>query len=86
MLTEGLHSGLASGVVPSSFRIIRQLLERVEDAKTGKVLIKEAYVPIPADQLKYAELQAETLGSELVSYLPLTKVFGIQGFVVECYA
>src|SRR5262245_26682500 len=32
VLKEGVHSGMASGIAPSSFRIIRQLLARVEDA------------------------------------------------------
>ena len=74
VLTEGLHSGLGSGVVPSSFRIIRKLLERVEDAETGKVLIPEAYCEIPPDQLEYAELSAKALGTELTSCLPFVKV------------
>ena len=39
MLDEGVHSGEASGVVPSIFRIIRQLLDRIEDATTGRVLL-----------------------------------------------
>lgn len=39
ILTEGVHSGASSGVVPSTFRIIRQLLSRIEDEKTGKVLL-----------------------------------------------
>lgn len=47
ILTEGVHSGSASGVVPSTFRIIRRLLDRVEDAETGEVLIPEATVEIP---------------------------------------
>ena len=41
VLEEGVHSGDASGIVPSSFRIIRQLLSRIEDEKTGKVLVDD---------------------------------------------
>ncbi len=41
ILTEGVHSGDASGVVPDSFRIVRMLLERIEDAKTAKILIND---------------------------------------------
>src|SRR5207245_175831 len=37
VLTEGVHSGAASGIVPSSFRILRQLLDRVEDSRTGQI-------------------------------------------------
>ena len=47
VLEEGVHSGSASGVVPSSFRIIRQLLDRVEDAATGTLLVPEMHVDIP---------------------------------------
>lgn len=46
VLKEGMHSGI-SGYVPSSFRIIRQLLSRIEDENTGEVLIKELKVNIP---------------------------------------
>ncbi len=62
VLTEGVHSGDASGIVPSSFRIIRQLLDRVEDAATGAVLLDEAHVDIPADRLAEAETTAAELG------------------------
>ncbi|SDC86273.1 Acetylornithine deacetylase/Succinyl-diaminopimelate desuccinylase [Actinokineospora iranica] len=50
VLRSGQHSGLASGVVPSSFRVIRALLDRVEDTETGEILIKEMHVDIPADR------------------------------------
>lgn len=46
-LTEGMHSGLAGGVVPDSFRIVRELLDRVEDSKTGDVKVPEAHCEIP---------------------------------------
>ena len=38
ILSEGVHSGDASGLVPSSFRIMRQVLDRLEDSKTGRLL------------------------------------------------
>ncbi len=47
ILGEGAHSGAASGVIPSSFRIARQLLDRVEDAATGEVRLPELHVTIP---------------------------------------
>lgn len=50
ILSEGVHSGAASGVVPSSFRIVRELLDRVEDASTGRILLPEFHVEIPADR------------------------------------
>ena len=48
MLTEGVHSGDASGIVPDSFRIARDLLSRIEDPKTGLIVAKEFTVNIPS--------------------------------------
>jgi len=70
VLTEGVHSGTASGVVPSSFRIIRELLDRIEDSKTGKILVKEAYVDIPEKYRKYAQQAAETIGDQYLEAFP----------------
>ena len=44
VLTEGVHSGAASGIVPSSFRILRQLLSRIEDEATGRMKLPELFV------------------------------------------
>jgi acetylornithine deacetylase/succinyl-diaminopimelate desuccinylase-like protein len=70
VLTEGVHSGAASGVVPSSFRVLRQLLERVEDAATGAVLLPEAHVEIPADRRAEAEATAAALPGPLAELFP----------------
>ncbi|HEX7304238.1 M20/M25/M40 family metallo-hydrolase [Lentzea sp.] len=51
VLEGGMHSGMASGIVPSSFRIARQLLDRIEDSETGEVLVPEMHVEIPAGRL-----------------------------------
>jgi len=61
VLEEGVHSGSASGVVPSSFRIIRQLLDRIEDAATGTLLVSEMHVDIPHDRVVEAEATAADL-------------------------
>jgi acetylornithine deacetylase/succinyl-diaminopimelate desuccinylase-like protein len=58
VLEAGIHSGFASGIVPSSFRIMRELLERVEDTATGRIKLPEMNVPIPAE--RYAEAAAFT--------------------------
>ena len=50
VLTEGVHSGDASGIVPSSFRIARQLLDRLEDARTGRILPARFHAPIPDER------------------------------------
>ncbi len=54
ILEEGVHSGAASGVVPSTFRIARQLLERVEDAASGEIRVPELHVTIPDDRRRQA--------------------------------
>jgi acetylornithine deacetylase/succinyl-diaminopimelate desuccinylase-like protein len=41
VLTEGVHSGMGGGVVPSSFRILRKILSRLEDEATGEIIIPE---------------------------------------------
>ncbi len=61
VLTEGVHSGTASGVVPSSFRIARQLISRIEDEAGGQILLEELHVNIPPQRIEQASLAAETL-------------------------
>ena len=63
IVTEGLHSGDASGMVPSSFRIARQLLDRIEDPVTGEVLLPECNVEIPAGRLAEAAATAAEIGA-----------------------
>jgi len=62
VLTEGVHSGDASGIVPSSFRIARALLDRLEDARTGAVLPREFRVEIPAERAAQAHAAGAILG------------------------
>jgi acetylornithine deacetylase/succinyl-diaminopimelate desuccinylase-like protein len=61
VLEEGIHSG-ASGIVPSSFRILRQLLSRLEDERTGEIRPRELHVDIPPERLRQARDVAATLG------------------------
>ena len=70
VLTEGVHSGAASGVVPSSFRILRSLLSRVEDEATGHITLPELFVQIPPDRRQQAKDTAAILGDEVWSGLP----------------
>ncbi len=71
ILTEGVHSGSASGIVPSSFRIVRQLLDRVEDSETGAVLLPSATVEIPGHRVVEAKAVAAELGDTALDDLPL---------------
>jgi len=70
VLAEGVHSGEASGIVPSSFRIIRQLLDRVEDAATGRVLLDELHVDIPDDRRREAVDTSAEFPEPLASHYP----------------
>jgi acetylornithine deacetylase/succinyl-diaminopimelate desuccinylase-like protein len=69
VLREGVHSG-ASGIVPSSFRILRQLLSRIENERTGEILPREFHVEVPPARLTQAHAAAEALGPELWRRLP----------------
>jgi acetylornithine deacetylase/succinyl-diaminopimelate desuccinylase-like protein len=73
VLTEGVHSGDASGIVPSSFRIARQLLSRIEDEETGAVLPSEFHAEIPHGRVAQARQAAEVLGAEVYARFPHTQ-------------
>jgi acetylornithine deacetylase/succinyl-diaminopimelate desuccinylase-like protein len=62
VLREGVHSGEASGIVPSSFRILRMLLSRLEDEQTGRILPDWLYPEIPAQRVEQARAMARLLG------------------------
>ena len=70
VLTEGVHSGDSSGLVPSSFRILRQVLDRLEDAKTGELLPQSFHCQIPADRVDQARATAAALGDEVWKRFP----------------
>jgi acetylornithine deacetylase/succinyl-diaminopimelate desuccinylase-like protein len=62
IVEEGLHSGDVSGMVPSTFRIARSLLSRIEDERTGEVLLAAATVEIPEDRVAQAKQTAAEIG------------------------
>jgi acetylornithine deacetylase/succinyl-diaminopimelate desuccinylase-like protein len=70
VLTEGVHSGDASGVVPDSFRIVRHLLSRLEDPATGAIVSKELYVDVPAERVEQARQCADILGDDVYAKFP----------------
>ena len=70
ILTEGVHSGDASGLVPSSFRIMRQVLDRLEDSATGRLLPASFHCEVPADRLAQAKAAAAILGDEVHKRFP----------------
>ncbi|HEY1798091.1 MAG TPA: M20 family metallopeptidase [Stellaceae bacterium] len=70
VLGEGVHSGDASGVVPSSFRIFRRLLSRLEDEETGAIRPEALYVQVPAERVAQAKRAAAALGTEIYAKFP----------------
>ena len=70
VLTEGVHSGDASGLVPSSFRIMRQVLDRLEDSASGRLLPASFHCEVPAERLAQAKATAAILGDEVYKRFP----------------
>ena len=70
VLSEGVHSGDASGVVPSSFRLLRQLLSRLEDEASGRIKLDALFVEVPEDRLAQAKKVAEVLGTAIYDKFP----------------
>ena len=80
VLDEGVHSGDSSGVVPSSFRILRHLLDRLEDSGTGRILPESFHCDIPAERAEQARAAARILGDEVWKRFPWS--CGAEGGVV----
>jgi acetylornithine deacetylase/succinyl-diaminopimelate desuccinylase-like protein len=70
ILTEGVHSGDSSGVVPSSFRILRQVLDRLEDSKTGHLLPDSFHCDVPGSRLAQTQATAAILKDEVWKRFP----------------
>ena len=70
LIREGIHSGDGSGIVPSSFRVLRHLLDRIEDAATGRILVKEFHDEIPAERRQQAGAVADVLGDFVRTHYP----------------
>lgn len=70
VLTEGVHSGDASGIVPSSFRVARQLLSRLENELTGEIIVANFHVDIPNERRVQAQQAAEVLGDDVHAKFP----------------
>ncbi|MCW8927078.1 MAG: M20/M25/M40 family metallo-hydrolase, partial [Xanthomonadales bacterium] len=73
ILKEGVHSGYASGVVPSSFRVLRQLMNRLEDADTGQVLPGYMHADIPEQRLRQVHAMADALGDGVWQAYPFVE-------------
>ncbi|TFH20441.1 MAG: M20/M25/M40 family metallo-hydrolase [Myxococcales bacterium] len=79
VLKEGVHSGDASGIVPSSFRIVRALLDRVEDAATGAIRDPAFHATVPEQHRAQARAAAEALGEAVWRKFPLVEGMRVVG-------
>jgi acetylornithine deacetylase/succinyl-diaminopimelate desuccinylase-like protein len=70
MLQDGQHSGLAGGAVPSTFRIARALLDRIEDSATGRIRLPELWAEVPAERVAQIDDAATELGIDAVGRFP----------------
>jgi acetylornithine deacetylase/succinyl-diaminopimelate desuccinylase-like protein len=70
VLTEGVHSGDAGGVVPCSFRIARMLLSRIENEQTGEILSPVFHCAIPPARQQQAAAAAAILGDSIHRKFP----------------
>jgi acetylornithine deacetylase/succinyl-diaminopimelate desuccinylase-like protein len=76
VLTEGVHSGMATGIAPTPFRILEQLLARIESPISGELLLDELHVPLPEDRRLQAVHAARVLGAEVAGKIPWAR--GVQ--------
>lgn len=70
ILTQGIHSGLGSGIIPSCFQILRQLLHRIEKDTTGEILLQDLHVAIPEQRIQQAKQAASILGNSVYNTIP----------------
>lgn len=71
LLTEGVHSGDGSGVIAASERVIRQLLDRLEDSHTGQIKLAQLATEIPRPRILQAERTAQVIGDDIYAKFPL---------------
>lgn len=70
LINEGVHSGSASGIVADSFRVARQLINRLEDESTGVIKLPQLHCDIPEERVKQAHHCAEALGNHVYDEFP----------------
>jgi acetylornithine deacetylase/succinyl-diaminopimelate desuccinylase-like protein len=71
LLTEGVHSGDGTGVIAASERVVRQLLDRLEDSHTGQIKLAALSTQIPRLRVLQAERAAQEIGNATFSKFPL---------------
>lgn len=73
LLTEGVHSGDGTGVVAASERVIRILLDRLDDSRTGKVKVTALHTKIPKERVAQAKRTAKVIGKDVYAKFPMQK-------------
>jgi acetylornithine deacetylase/succinyl-diaminopimelate desuccinylase-like protein len=73
VLTEGVHSGMATGIAATPFRIAQQLLSRIENPATGEIMLPELRAEVPADRRTQIAATAKALGEVVAGKLPWVK-------------
>jgi acetylornithine deacetylase/succinyl-diaminopimelate desuccinylase-like protein len=73
VLTEGVHSGLATGIAPTPVRIAIELLTRLENPRTGDLLLDELRTEVPKDRLAQIDVAAKALGAAVVGKVPFAE-------------
>jgi acetylornithine deacetylase/succinyl-diaminopimelate desuccinylase-like protein len=79
VLSEGIHSGLGGGLVPSSFRLLRRLLSRLEDEASGDILVPELHAEVPARYREAAEAITSELGESAIGEFPTVDTLELPG-------
>ena len=79
VLEQSQHSGSLSGIVPSSFRVLRELLDRVEDSTTGEVLVNEMHADIPEAAVRSTREIASEFGNVLADEIPSVPGLDLMG-------
>lgn len=70
LISEGVHSGYASGIVADGFRLARHLISRIEDEATGEIKLPQLHCTIPEERIQQAAHCAQTLGDEVYTEYP----------------
>jgi acetylornithine deacetylase/succinyl-diaminopimelate desuccinylase-like protein len=70
ILKQGIHSGMGSGIVPSCFLVLRQLLDRIENSSTSEITLKDLCVDIPPERFQQATQASHVLQNSLIQAYP----------------
>ncbi len=73
MLTEGVHSGMGTGIAATPFRVAQQLLARLENPVNGDILIEDLQVAIPRDRHAQITAAAKVLGDAVARKVPFVQ-------------